>query len=257
MLFTIQAYVEDYLNRRNLADSDGYAVRLANLYFHSRGSLSDSQLQSKAHRIRTVVFVNNSVSDRSGFESALIDRLNAQFAGKFNGGNPSFPGGTEKERRLLRGLPRRSITALVEQFKSAVESRAIDAFWLSRKNGSIRQRPEIIAQGLFAVFAKGVLGDKGIILREFASGIGFVDIGVIFTSTLHLVELKMLNDGLVGPAQLEQYMKNEGRSKGTLLLIDARSADRKALIPPTITVSAGDISVLSVDINPPVPSALK
>ena len=43
MLFTIQGYLQDYLSKRNLADSDGYAVQLANLYFHHRSSMDDVQ----------------------------------------------------------------------------------------------------------------------------------------------------------------------------------------------------------------------
>jgi ubiquitin C-terminal hydrolase len=79
MLFTIQAYLEDYLNRRNLADSDGYAVRLANLYFYQRSGLDTSQFLRKVRQIRTVLFVNNGIQDRADFEKALIDRLDKQF----------------------------------------------------------------------------------------------------------------------------------------------------------------------------------
>lgn len=40
------------------------------------------------------------------------------------------------------------------------------------------------------MFARGVLGKKDVMLREIASGIGFVDVGILFGQTLHLVELR-------------------------------------------------------------------
>lgn len=66
----------------------------------------------------------------------------------------------------------------------------------------MRSRPEKIAQGLLAVFAKGVVGSDGLVLREIASGIGFVDVGVSFGGVLHLIELKILASGtsLTSPA---------------------------------------------------------
>ena len=51
---------------------------------------------------------------------------------------------------------RRSIAALLNEFRHAVEARAIDSFWISRKKRRLRARPETIAQALLAVFAKAV-----------------------------------------------------------------------------------------------------
>jgi len=255
MLFTIQAYLEDYLNKRNLLDSDGYAVRLANLYFHHRPIMDIDVFLQKVRRIRTVIFANNGIGNRAEFEKALVDRLDRQFKKKLNTHNPSFPGGVEAEKKRLQHS-RRSIEALLAEFKQAVEARAIDGFWLSRTKGRLMPNPERIAQTNFALFAIGVLGDRGILLREMGSGIGFVDIGVIFSSTLHLVEIKVLTQKFLGPAQLEQYMKTEGRSKGSLLVIDTLPPKNKLDIPEEVNTPSGMIRVYRVDVNPPPPSSL-
>ena len=193
MLFTIQAYLENYLSKRSIVDSDGYAVRLANLYFYQRSSMHTPQFLRKVRLIRTVLFVNNGIKNRAEFERSLVRRLDSRFKKKLEACNTSFPGGTEVERKRLHRLPRITIGALLQEFKDAIEARAIDAYWLSRKKGKLRLKPEKIAQTQLALFTRGVLlHRRGIVLREMSSGIGFVDIGVIFSSTLHLVEIKVL-----------------------------------------------------------------
>jgi hypothetical protein len=256
MLFTIQAHLEDYLNKRNLADSDGYAVQLANLYFHHRPNMDTDVFLRKVRRIRTVFFANNGIRDRAQFEKALVDRLDRRFKKKLDAHNLSFPGGVEVEKKRLQRLHRRSIKTLLLEFKRAVEARAIDGFWRSRKKGNLMPNPERIAQTNFALFAMGVLGDRGILLREMGSGIGFVDIGVVFSSTLHLVEIKVLTHKFVGPAQLEQYMKIEGRKEGSLLVIDTRQPENKLDLPDTVKTPSGIIKIYPVDVNPPPPSSL-
>ena len=98
----------------------------------------------------------------------------------------NFEGSFASARARLRGR-RHSIATVLSEFKRAIEARAVDAFWHSRKKHLMRSRPEKIAQALLAVFAKGVVGKNGVVLREIASGIGFVDVGVSFGGTLHLV----------------------------------------------------------------------
>ncbi len=102
---------------------------------------------------------------------------------------------------------------------------------------------------------KGVLDGRGNVLREFASGVGYVDIG-IFLSTLHIVEMKILKTGaLVGPAQLDQYLRNEGRTEGWLVVMDARRPDRKPPLPGVVRLTGRRIAhVIVVDINPRPPS---
>lgn len=97
---------------------------------------------------------------------------------------------------------------------------------------------------------------SGIVLREFQSGIGFVDIGIIFSSTLHLVEIKVITDDFTGLSQLEQYMKTEKRQEGSLLIFDSLKPDKKIDLPTCINSSAGVVNIYRVDINPRPPSSL-
>ena len=144
---------------------------------------------------------------------------------------------------------------MLNDFCHSIESRAINSFWNSRKKGNIRQNPEMIAQDLFSLFVAGTLVNRsGIQLKEFQSGIGFVDFGIIFSSILHLVEIKVLTKQFQGPSQLEQYMKNENRREGSLLVFDARDYRKKTCLPKRIDTQSGIIKVYQVDINPLPPS---
>ncbi len=129
----------------------------------------------------------------------------------------------------------------------------MDAFWNSRKDHILRSRAEKIAQPLLAVFAKGVVGSPGLVLREIASGIGFVDVGVSFAGILHLVELKILKAKLTGVSQIATYMRTEGRRKGWLVLIDARQNLDREPIPGRIDSSSGAIATVVVNVNPGAP----
>lgn len=108
-----------------------------------------------------------------------------------------------------------------------------------------------------AVFAKGVLSGDGLVLREVGSGIGFVDIGILFGRVLHLVELKVLKTKLSGIGQLARYMRNERRDEGWLLLIDVRQMGRMTPTPTTVTTTAGRIRIVRVNANPPPPHKAK
>lgn len=171
--------------------------------------------------------------------------------------NLYFPGGTEIEKKKILQVPKLTIEILLNEFRNATEARAIDAFWISRKLGTLRKKPEKIAQSLFALFTKGIfLNRSDIVLREFQSGIGFVDVGIIFSSTLHLVEIKILTDRFSGLGQLEQYMKTEKRPEGSLLIFDSLRPDKKIDLPALINITTGVIKVYKVDINPQLPSRL-
>lgn len=110
-------------------------------------------------------------------------------------------------------------------------------------------------QGALAMFARGVLGKQGVVLREIVSGIGFVDVGILFGQTLHLVELKILKGQLTGPNQLAAYMRTEQRREGWLLLIDVRKK-RTGKIPETIDTPSGVIRVVTVDADPAAPHTM-
>ena len=133
--------------------------------------------------------------------------------------------------------------------------RNIDMFWESRKAGKLRPRPEKIAQALLTQFVLGALSNgQGKIFREVASGIGFVDLAVMLSTTVHLVELKIQRGQFTGPAQLENYMVNESRKSGWLVVFDVRDPSKKTPIPKVVKVASGTIRVVVIDINPVPPS---
>jgi hypothetical protein len=144
----------------------------------------------------------------------------------------------------------------VNGFKEAVEARGVDVFWASRKKGKLHSRSEKIAQGLLGVFCRGVLMVRGNVLREYLSGVGFVDAAILISSTIHLVEIKMLTSTFTGSDQLEEYMRIENKKKGYLVVFDALPPGKKKVIPSTLRAASGLIYVIIVDINPLAPSAL-
>ncbi|SRR5712691_2365289 len=258
MIFAIQRYLEDYLERRQLRDVDQYSVALANLYAAKRGRSSKPEFQKSVRRIKTVFFRSNPALNRPDFERDLIARLDERFLKKKSvDGLPTvFPGGVAKERIRLRAR-RRSMAGLLQQFKAAIEARAVDSFWVSRQKGELRPRPERIAQGLLGVFFRAVLADGGFAIREAGSGVGFVDlVAVLSRSAPHIIEMKVLRGQFEGPEQLGVYMKQEGRQVGWLVIIDARRRQsRKLALPAKVPVRAGGmVRVVVVEVNPTAPS---
>lgn len=253
MIFSIQRYVEDYAARRSLNDVDQYAIKLANLYDSDRRKYhSDAEFLKRMRGIRTSFFIGNGL-DRSEFEGQLLSRLDRKFKKKINPID-IFPGGVGQEKKRLSGKPR-SIGKILDQFKNGVEARGVDAFWDSRTKNKLQSKPETIGQALIALFIRGVLNGKGLVFREVGSGIGFVDIVVMLSTTPHLVELKMLKGKMTGASQIQTYMRTEDRATGWLVFFDARPNDsREEEIPATLDVPEGRISVLIIDINPIPPS---
>ena len=82
MLFSIQIFLEEYLANRNIVDSDGYAVRLANLYYYYRANIGESQFFKRLSNIRTIIFVKNSIKDRKYFEQSIVRLLDSKFKKK-------------------------------------------------------------------------------------------------------------------------------------------------------------------------------
>jgi len=259
MIFSIQHYLEDYFHQRNLSDVDQYAVKLANLYALRRSGKAEPDFLKAMSRLQTVFYRNNSHLNRASVERDMLLRLDRKFKKKLsNPGELGFPGGVASERATLRKLPRRSIAELLRLFKHAMESRAVDTIWNSRAAGRLRPRPEKVAQGMLSLFAMGVLSNgRGNLLRELASGIGFVDLVVMFGCVPHLVEMKVLRGAFTGVAQLAVYMVTEKRREGWLVVFDARRSDRRAALPERIDTSAGAVRVVAVDINPIPPSRHK
>jgi hypothetical protein len=255
MIFSVQRYLEDYFERRGLTDVDQYAIHVANAFERLGPRISEEATARQLRRIRTVFFRRNNL-DRDDFEVQLAATLRRKFQKKKN--DISFKGFEQRiaSARTRLGSRRRSIALLLSEFKRAVEARAVDAFWESRKKHRLRRKPEKIAQALLAIFAKGVVGRDGLVLREIHSGIGFVDVGVSFGGVLHLVELKILNGRLTGTNQLATYMLTEGRDRGWLVLIDVRRSTTRDAVPVKIHTPVGPIRTLVVDVNPTAPHAM-
>ena len=93
-------------------------------------------------------------------------------------------------------------------------------------------------------------------MREVASGIGFVDVLVTFSSGLvHVIEMKILRKkDIPGPAQVGTYMSHRRRREGWLLFFDARRANAKQPVPVAFKKSPGTIKTIVIDINPIPPS---
>jgi hypothetical protein len=261
MIFSIQRFLEDYFEGRSLRDVDQFAVSIANLYDNRRAQTSDTEFLRAMRRLRTVFYKNNSSLTRVDFERHLLKLLDDRFDPKKKGidTEPKFTGNLSHARRRVSALPRITINRLLSEYKSAIESRGIDAFWESRKRNELRSKPEKIAQSLLATALKMLFHQRnsGLVLREFGSGVGFVDVGVVLSNVLHVVELKVLVKKFQGPAQLLQYMKQEHRSEGWLIVVDSRPANLKTPIPNVIPTKQGPIRILTIDINPLAPSTLK
>jgi len=257
LIFSIQRFLEDRFSQRILADNDQYAVRLANLYGQRRSGQSKALFLKSMHRLQTVFFRANSITDRTEFEVALLDLLDGKFLKKNSTSLPTtFPGGVAAEQKKVARSTRLSVRGLLDLFRRAVESRAVDSFWKSRKKGKLTGNPETAGQGLLEVFLQGVLHNRpGFSVREMSSGVGWVDVVLVLASTPHLMELKMLRgSGTPGVKQLGTYMANEGRGEGWLVLFDTRDPSRRTDIPSTITVPEGTVRVVVIDLNPIPPS---
>lgn len=259
MIFSIQRFLEDYFERRNFTDVDQFAVSLANLYDKRRGQTSADEFLIAMRRLRTLFYKNNFSLNRSDFERSLLKLLDTRFDPKKKAAETGLflSNGLSQARKRLEFSSRLTIRQILLEYKSAVESRGIDAFWKSRGKGELRSKPESIAQAMLATSLKMFFRnrDSGLVLREFASGIGFVDVGILLSRVLHIVELKVLISSFQGPAQLKQYMLSEHRREGWLIVIDTRPDKLKTKLAEVIhTKKAGTIRILSVDINPTAPS---
>jgi hypothetical protein len=187
--------------------------------------------------------------------SSLLGRFSTSAV--FNRRCEIFGGGLSVEKGRLKRLKRRTLAVVLEDFRHTTEARAVDAFWVTRKKGVLITRPEKIAQLALVQYFSGVITQRGgLLFQQFKSGIGWVDVGIVLSSSLHLIELKVLTGKFTGASQLEKYMISERKKRGYLVVFDARPPTKKTSIPTTIVTSAGVINVLVVDINPPAPSSL-
>lgn len=255
MLLGVQRCVEDLLEQRHLRDIDQYAIKVSSLYSAARSGVLPDHFLGCLNSIRTSFFRINRV-DRASFEESLLNLLDRRFSGSLIAVPTDFPGPTARKRQRLAG--RRSIRGLLENFKQSVETNTVDLFWDSRIEGRLRRRPEEIGEGLLATFAYKVIDGRGFLVRQFASGIGYVDIGITFGTTLHLAELKVHKGGKVtGSGQLAEYMRHNRRKYGWLVIFDSRPYSSKAPIPDLIRHPEGEVRVIVIDINPVPPSSVR
>src|SRR5437867_12573319 len=82
MIFSIQSYVEDYFNRRGLADPDQYGVALARLYDRQRHGKTIPEFVTAMRRIRTVFYKRNDHIQRDTFDRRLLAPLDGRFKKK-------------------------------------------------------------------------------------------------------------------------------------------------------------------------------
>jgi hypothetical protein len=209
-------------------------------------------------RIHTAFFRANTSVNRASFELqvlAALDERHRKKKVKEKQNLDEFPGGIQYEKKRIRSHPKR-ISNLLSEFSHAVQARCVDVFWRSRSARQLRNQPEQLGQALLATFLKGVLrgSNNGLVLREMASGIGFVDIAVILSTIPHVIELKVLKSTLRGVNQLTTYMRTEARKVGWLVVFDARHTSRKPPLPLKIKTSGGLVNVICIDINPIPPS---
>lgn len=256
MIFSLQGFLEDYFQKRNLADLDQYAIRIANLYARRRSVESNEAFLKRLHAIRTVFYKRNRGLNRYSVEDQILAALDRKFKSLRSDHAAFFAeSDVRKERTRLHKMHRRSIGNILVRFRCAVEARTVDTLWISRTRGILRKRAERIAQGMLTQFLQGVLSNApGRLFRELPSGIGFVDLVVMLGTVPHLVELKIQKSKFTGPAQLEDYMMKENRKEGWLVVFDARPDSKKTPVPNVIRTRSGVIRVVVVDINPTPPS---
>lgn len=81
-IFSVQRFLEDYLERRGLADIDQYAVRVANAFEKTGQSGNEEALVIALSRVRTAFFRRNNDLDRKAFERQLSAVLRRHFKKK-------------------------------------------------------------------------------------------------------------------------------------------------------------------------------
>ncbi|WNG14271.1 hypothetical protein [Cystobacter fuscus] len=256
MIFSIQRFVEDYFSRRSWDDDDQFAVAIANLYASRRWDVRDVEFLVLLGRLRTVFYKRNKIKDKKEFGRVLLCELDRKFLKKKDQVDPDavFAGGLKAERRAVKRLKRKSMRVLLEKFSLALRSKAVDSFWVSRKKGRLRQRPESIAQSHLAVFLYAVLDGNGAIFREVGSGTGYVDLLVVLSRVVHLIEVKVLTGRFEGPSQLASYMEMESRQEAWLVVLDARPQKRQAFVQERFVLPVGVVNTVVVNLNPVAPS---
>jgi hypothetical protein len=82
VIFSVQRFVEDYLERRRLADIDDYAISAATVFERAGTAASEDDVAQKLRRIRTALFRRNAGLNRAEFEQQLARALKRRFPKK-------------------------------------------------------------------------------------------------------------------------------------------------------------------------------
>ena len=256
MLFTIQGFIQDRFHNNGFEDNDGYAIKLANLYFYRRKSYSGYEFQRKLHRLRTIFYSANNIPNRVDFEENLLSILDNKFYSLINQQTRDVQSPISSKPQKGRST-RLTIKILLERFVKSIERKGVDAFWNSRTKGILRQRPEKIASNDLCIFVESeFISRSGIVLSEIKSGIGYIDVEIIISSVIHIVELKVITDDLTGVDQLIDYLLTEEKKEGFLVIFDARSPSEKSTFPSVIIDKGCKVHIITIDINPLPPSKL-
>jgi hypothetical protein len=82
VIFSVQRYLEEHLERRGLADVDDYAIQAANAFERVGPRATDTAVARELARIRTTFFRRNADLNRRQFEAQLARSLKQQFKKK-------------------------------------------------------------------------------------------------------------------------------------------------------------------------------
>lgn len=97
MIFSIQAYLENYFDRRGLTDIDQYSVSISKLYDSSRHAVTETAFLAEMKRLRTSFYKRNNHLQRDTFERRLLTLLDKKFKKK---GCSSSQGRSQQKLRL-------------------------------------------------------------------------------------------------------------------------------------------------------------
>jgi hypothetical protein len=258
MIFSVQGFLQDHFNKRNLTDADQYAVTIANI-LASRAPANEKLLLRQIRKIKTSFFRINPALDRNAFEEKLAKTLHKKFRKQKAAADVNFLRSAIKaeKSRVSKG-ERRSVGEMLVRFGQSIEARGVDVLWESRAAQKLRKRPENIAQSILATYFLGSTDRSGgNVFRELSSGTGFVDVVIQLSRANHLVEIKVLKTKFTGPEQLVDYMKKEGRAQGWLVIFDARPESAQKGVPTQIRTQGRTVKVIHININPVAASRRK
>lgn len=92
MIFSVQRFLEEHLERRGLADVDEYAIRAATAFERAGVRPTDARIVRELARVRTTFFRRNTQLNRKEFERKLAGVLRVRFKKKMTQPSMVFGG---------------------------------------------------------------------------------------------------------------------------------------------------------------------